>query len=217
MAVEPRRDAERPGRRAERLRRRLGLVADDDVSRRERCRSPRRDVGPEARHAGDAADGLLDGRRAPAQGAEVGRLHRPGAATGRDEVPLLRERVPEAGGGGVCRGVPLQRMPAHDPDDRSTLHELVELVGHRVVVDGAHEGAVGIGAQPRVDEPRVRAGVGGRGIPALEAGVEVGREVEARATGRPGRRRRRGRGSRHARGAARRRERARCRRGRRDR
>ncbi len=154
----------------------------------QRDRRPRRHVGAEARHGGDPPDGLLDRLGRSAQRTEVGGLHRTRSAAGRDEVPGLGQCMTETGRRGIGGRMPLQRMAAHDPHDRSARDELVELVGDGVVVDRAHERAVGIGAQLRVDEPRVGARVGRRGIPLLEPGVEVGGEVEAppRVDGRVG-------------------------------
>ena len=188
VPVEPRRDAEGAGRRPERLRGTLRLVAHDGRAGGQRDRRPRRHVRSEARHGGDPSDGLLDRLGRAAQRTEVGGLHRTRPTAGRDEVTSLGQRVAETGRSGIGRRVSLQRMPAHDPHDRAARDELVELIRDGVVVDRTDERAVGIGAQLRVDEPRVGARVGRRGIPLLEAGVEIGGEVEAapRVDGRVG-------------------------------
>ncbi len=115
---------------------------------------------------------------------EVRRLHRAGAAAGRDGQAVAGQPAAEPGRAGVRRGAALQGMAAHDAHHPGTGEVLVQGIGHGVVVDAPQHRGEDVAVRLGLLEPVVRAGVRGGVIAGVGQPLEeFVRAVEAAPVG----------------------------------
>ena len=161
-----------------------------------------RDVRGEGRHRGQAAQrrprgGAGSGQKAPRLAASIA----PGPPPVATRSPVRASAAPRCAAS-AYGGVPaLEGVAAHHADDGPAVDQLVEGVGHRVVVDGAQQRHEGVAAGRGVARPAVGAGVGrarrSRGRRARRTAPAAGRGSPGR--GRPARAGRWGRSGRRQR------------------